>query len=413
MFDFLANIVDVVKGRDRADRLIKEWHSTHQEDYAQFVAGIEAMQHGDLTAAFEMYHMMHECMPPEAVEYYDIIVDIFSGNPRAYNRITQIKYANEICICAIKGIPLEISLGTGEVRLTENPSPKKLVVRSEDVIKRWNNLPLTTRAYYKEQFNKLLNRIPNASRQKYLEVMQNLAKLYYVTNLTYMPAFMANLMDKAVVENNPLLFAMYYFVVFDHGLQRMARLLTAVVEDEVPEMDGIVAFKQTIHMLVVESIHGGQETKESWTKYAETSTSDEEWKEIAYALRDAKTKVGRKHKVVVLDDMLVGDKDKIKQLIRQFLDEHPETSYMAYLLCAMRDAGCIRCERYMDFHRGVERLMDTTYGYSKAQQRFFDLREMKDYRNDWSRKGKTAAEIIYRWTDRFRRMENDKIIGSK
>ena len=52
MFDFLTNIVDLIRGKERADWVVSNWRDSHADEYAAFVAGIERMAEGDMTAGY-------------------------------------------------------------------------------------------------------------------------------------------------------------------------------------------------------------------------------------------------------------------------------------------------------------------------------------------------------------------------
>ena len=64
MINLFSSIVDIFKGKERADWVVQTWLRDHAEEYKNFVAGIDKMAEGDMTTAFEMYRMMKECMPP-------------------------------------------------------------------------------------------------------------------------------------------------------------------------------------------------------------------------------------------------------------------------------------------------------------------------------------------------------------
>ena len=110
-----------------------------------------------------------------------------------------------------------------------------------------------------------------------------------------------------------------------------------------------------------------------------------------------------------LDDILVGDKERIKQGVRSFLEENTEDISLAYLLKAMVKAGRIKASiRYMTFHRAIEQFSQRHYGHDIPQKRYG---EIKDITLTSPQRGNSyikAKRIIDRWTDYF---YQERVIG--
>lgn len=402
MFDFLDNIIDRIKGKERADWVVNTWKSNHSDEYDKFVANIEKMSEGDMSAAFEMYAMMKTCMPPEAEQYYNIMLRLFTGEANAMHDITKLQHANEIGECAINGKTLEINISSGEISITDSPRKGRLIVNASDVLKQWDELPLYNKAYCKDQYEHVKSTLPASMRNGALDVVLNLVKIHYVANLVFMPGMMANLYDKAINEESNLLFAMYYFVTFDHGLQHMARIFSSVVNNDVPGVDGITIFKSTIHNLTMTSLSNGWDSKESWKDVAENSDNDETWKEIMHAIRNSKPKHGRLPKTMTLDDILTG-KDKVKQkkLIREFLEEYSGQFGPAYLRWCLDHSFTIKAVPYMVFHRALEAYLNKQINFKKPQERYGLLKNQQDKTKRHVRIWNEVAEITQKWVPLF------------
>lgn len=404
MFNFLSDIADLFKGKERADWVVRTWMKDHTDEYETFVRGIEKMAEGDMTTAFEMYGMMKECMPPEAEQYYDILTRTLSGEAHAFHEMTKLEHANEIGECAINGRTLEINIGTGEVRLTEAPHKGMLIVNISDLMGHWEKLPLYSKAYCKEQYEKIRSSMPAAMRNGFSDAVVNMVKVHYVANLIFMPGMMANLYDKAVNENNGMLFAMYYFVTYDHGLQRIARIFSKVVTDDIPDIDGVTIFKSTIYRIAHTSISNGWDTKEEWKETAEKSVDDEAWKEIMLAIRNAKSKHGKPKKQASIDDILIAkDKSGLKTLMRQFIEEHDGLYCLAYLRLCLDKAGCIKDVPYMTFHRAIELFLGKEINGKKNRERYGLLRNEEHSRREHKRIWREVDLIVCKWAPRFRK----------
>jgi len=402
MTNFLSNIIDIAKGKERADWVVRTWLSDHADEYGQFVAGIEKMVEGDMSAAFEMYKVMASCMPPEASGYYDILLRLFTGEPNALHDMVKLEHADAIGECAINGKTLYINIGTGEITTTDNPQKGCLVVKASDIMTSWDKLPLQSKAYCKEQYEKIKTTVPSSMQEGLLDTVINLIKIHYVANLVFMPGMMANLYDKAINENNSMLFAMYYFVTFDHGLQRMAKTFSTVVSNETPGIEGVTIFKSTIHNIALTSLNNGWDSKETWTTVADDSNNDEAWKEIMHAVRHAKPRHGKPTKQQTIDVLLkCTNKKKAKALVKQFLDENDGLFGPAYLLWSLDAANCIEDVTYMAFHRTLELFLNKKIVSKKPQERYGLLKNQQKIPNRHKRIWNEIARIEAKWVPLF------------
>ena len=154
-------------------------------------------------------------------------------------------------------------------------------------------------------------------------------------------------------------------------------------------------------MLVHQSIEMGTESKAGWEDTAE-ACNPEIWKEVMFALRKVKGKRGNRKVMQSLDDILVGNKEQIKQGIRSFLEESAEDISLAYLLKSLVNADRIKAStRYMTFHRAIEQFSQRHYGHDIPQKRYG---EIKDIVLDLPQRGNSfikAKRTIDRWADYF------------
>ena len=154
-------------------------------------------------------------------------------------------------------------------------------------------------------------------------------------------------------------------------------------------------------MLVNESIELGTETKADWEDSVERC-NPEIWKEVMFALRKIKGKRGNKKVIQSLDDILVGDKERIKQGIRLFLEENTEDISLAYLLKSLVKSGKIKIStRYMTFHRAIEQFSQRHYGHDIPQKRYGEIKELTLNGPQMGNSYAKAKRIIDRWTDYF------------
>lgn len=90
-------------------------------------------------------------------------------------------------------------------------------------------------------------------------------------------------------------------------------------------------FRLCIRTFVGHSLTSRTDTKEGWQQLANETSSDDCWKEIMFTLRSCQSHGGQQKDCLSLDELLIGDKEKLKSLIKDYLNEHPGASRLAYL----------------------------------------------------------------------------------
>ena len=159
--------------------------------------------------------------------------------------------------------------------------------------------------------------------------------------------------------------------------------------------------KSCVTLLVNGSIEMGTETKADWENTAERCTS-EIWKEVMFALRKVKGRRGNRKVIQSLDDILLGDKERIKQGILLFLEENTEDISLAYLLKSLVKSGKIKAsKRYMTFHRAIEQFSQRHYGHDIPQKRYGEIKELILNSPQRGSSYTKAKRMIDQWTDYF------------
>ena len=407
---FIERIKDYFTRKDCADMAIRTWKSANEELYADFCKRMDAVGNGNLSVLMDIYRMMRECTPPEALMLYNWLSDLINGKnvQNITNQQWAGKYTDIIAQCITnKQLWIGVNVKTSTVKLLTSPKSELLIVRSETPIEIWHRLPQETRSYLIGQLDILMRNGKGyylLSKQERKMAYQSLVYVFRIIFLSYavfVGEIMANLYDYMMEKKKALAYCMYYFVVFDHGLSRMAKLLDHLLNREEVDNDDMLLIKSCITLLVHKSIEMGTESKSGWEETVE-SCNPEIWKEVMFALRKVKGRRGNKKVMQSLDDILVGDKERIKQGIRSFLEENTEDISLTYLLKSLVNAGRIKVStRYMTFHRAIEQFSQRHYGHDIPQKRYG---EIKDMVLDLPQKGNNfikAKRTIDRWTDYF------------
>ena len=262
-----------------------------------------------------------------------------------------------------------INVKTGAIELLTSPKSGLLMVHSGTPIEIWNRLPQETRSYLIEQLDVLMKNskgcylLSKLERKMVYQFLTYISQIVFLSHAVFIGGFMANLYD-------------YYFVVFDHGLSRMAKLLNRLLNSGEIDNGDMILIKSCVTMLVNGSIEMGTATKADWEDTVE-KCNPEIWKEVMFALRKVKGRRGNKKVIQSLDDILVGDKERIKQGICLFLEENTEDISLAYLLKSLVKAGRIKAStKYMAFHRAIEQFSQRHYGHDIPQKRYGEIKDM-------------------------------------
>lgn len=410
MINFIERIKSYSKRKDTADMAIRAWKSANEEAYANFCKRIDAVAKGNISVMMDMYLMMRDCVPPEALMMYNWLSDFVNGKDVSdiANQQWAGQYTETIARCITNmRLWIGINVKTGTVELLTSPKSGLLMVHSETPIEIWNRLPQELRSYLIGQLDMFMRNskgcylLSKLERKMVYQFLTYISQIVFLFHAVFIGGFMANLYDRVMEKKEDLAYCMYYFVVFDHGLSRMAKLLDRLLNSGEVDHGDMLLVKSCVALLVHKSIEMGTESKAGWEGTAEVC-NPEIWKEVMFALRKVKGRRGNKKVMQSLDDILVGDKERIKQGIRSFLEENTEDISLAYLLKALVKAGRMKASiRYMTFHRAIEQFSQQHYGHDIPQKRYG---EIKDMVLDLPQRGNSfvkAKRIIDRWTDHF------------
>ena len=410
MINFIERIKSYSKRKDAADMAIRAWKSAHEEVYADFCKRMDAVAKGNMSVLMDMYLMMRDCTPPEALIMYNWVSDFVNGKgvSGVENQQWAGQYTETIAQCITnKRLWIGINVKTGMVELFTSPKSGLLMVHSETPVEIWNRLSQELKSYLSEQLDKLMRNskgcylLSKLERKMVYQFLTYISQIIFLSYAVFIGGFMANLYDRVMEKKEDLAYCMYHFVVFDHGLSRMAKLLNHLLNSEEVDHGDILLIKSCVTLLVNRSIEMGAETKADWENTVERC-NPEIWKEVMFALRKIKGKRGNKKVIQSLDDILIGDKERIKLGILLFLEENTEDINLAYLLKSLVKSDKIKAStRYMTFHRAIEQFSQRHYGHDIPQKRYGEIKELTLNGSQMGNSYTKAKRIIDRWTDYF------------
>ncbi len=410
MINFIERIKSYSKRKDAADMAICAWKSADEEVYANFCKRIDAVAKGNTSVMMDIYLMMWDCVPPEALMMYNWLSDFANGKDVSdiANQQWAGQYTETIARCITnKCLWIGINVKTGMVDLLTSPKSELLMVHSETPIEIWNRLPQELRSYLIGQLDMFMRNskgcylLSKLERKMVYQFLTYISQIIFLSYAVFIGGFMANLYDRVMEKKEDLAYCMYHFVVFDHGLSRMAKLLNHLLNSEEVDHGDILLIKSCVTLLVNRSIEMGAETKADWENTVERC-NPEIWKEVMFALRKIKGKRGNKKVIQSLDDILIGDKERIKLGILLFLEENTEDINLAYLLKSLVKSDKIKAStRYMTFHRAIEQFSQRHYGHDIPQKRYGEIKELTLNGSQMGNSYTKAKRIIDRWTDYF------------
>lgn len=410
MFDFIERIKDFNLRKEHTDMLIRAWKTENKKVYSDFVRRIEAVKKGDMSIITEMMDVAKNCVPEEVRVFHNWLGDVLNGKVKMAD-ITQsiqglsIEHIHMIAKCLVyKEQWMAIDMKTGEVKVTSKKVNGYLMVRSGTPIEIWNRMSVDKRVYIVSQTEALMKNskgcwmFSNLERKMIYQAITFFARLIFLTYASATGHFLANLYDLVIERKDNLPYCMYYYVVFDQGLTKMAMLLNQFLLSENIDQGSMLMVKDCINALVLHSLDMGTETKASWEKTADECGADI-WKEVAFLLRSMKGRRGNKKQVMTIDDLIVGNKAEVKQCIMEFLETNTEDICLAYLLVVLVKTEHIKSSvKYMTFHRAIEQLTQRHYGYDVPQKRYGEMKEFNFKCSMQSASYKKAKKIIDRWT---------------
>ena len=133
MINFIERIKSYSKRKDTADMAIRAWKSANEEAYANFCKRIDAVAKGNISVMMDMYLMMRDCVPPEALMMYNWLSDFVNGKDVSdiANQQWAGQYTKTIARCITnKCLWIGINVKTGTVELFPSPKSGLLMVHS-------------------------------------------------------------------------------------------------------------------------------------------------------------------------------------------------------------------------------------------------------------------------------------------
>ena len=391
-----------------ANRVVREWKAKHKSDYDDFKRQVADIGNGDLSLMERTMGLLNDCMPQDARDFFAYIYkyiespDSVKNDQRAFSRYDQL--AAE---CIFNGTMIKMDFTTGQIESTNSTSSNCTIIRTDDFEESITSMPQSMKCILNDLINQMVAyRMDMHLTDKDRAAFQNLgllvSKTVYVYSLLFVPEYLERLYHRVAVDGDSLAYCIYYFVTFDHGLRQMADLFSRQMTNSHSTSFATAMLSMCIRAFVGHSLSNKSDTKEGWMQLANETNNDDCWKEIMLALRDSHTHGGQQKDSRTLDELLIGDTESLKSLIKDYLYENPGTSRLAYLLYALRQSEHIESCNYITFHRALQTFANKPLGGPDVpQKRYHELMADPKLLCSKGKKWQQARSIIDHWTTLF------------
>ena len=394
--------------RMAANKAVREWKSHHQQTYSEFKRQVAAIGSGDLSLIERVMGLLDDCMPQNARDFYTYIFHYIMDPDSVKNDQTAFSDYDQLAAeCIFHHAMIKVDSSTGEIEETKIPDSDCIIIRTDDLGESFESMPSSMKCV----LNDLINQIVASGIDTPLAVqdriaLQNLAllvtKTVYVYSLLFVPEYLEQLYKRIAVEGEPLAYCIYFFVTFDHGLRQIADVFSKQMVGGQSTSFTAEMFRMCLRMFIAHSLSNRTDTKEGWMQLANETGNDDCWKEIMFTLRSCQSHGGQQKDSRTLDELLIGDKGRLKALIKDYLSENPGTSRLAYLLYALRQSGHIESCNYITFHRALQAIANKPLGGPDVpQRRYHELIANPKLLDSKGKKWQQAKQIVEHWTVRL------------
>ena len=391
-----------------ANRTVREWKAKHKSEYESFKRQVAAISGGDLSLMERVMGLLDDCMPQDARNFYTYIFYYIMDPDSVKNDQTAFSDYDQLAAeCIFHHAMIKVDSSTGEIEETKTPDGDCIIIRTDDLGESFESMPSSMKCV----LNDLINQIVASGIDTPLTVqdriaLQNLAllvtKTVYVYSLLFVPEYLEQLYKHIVVEGEPLAYCIYFFVTFDHGLRQIADVFSKQMVGGQSTSFTAEMFRMCLRTFIAHSLTNRTDTKEGWQQLANETSSDDCWKEIMFTLRSCQSHGGQQKDSRTIDELLIGDKGRLKAHIKDYLSKNSGTSRLAYLLYALRQSNHIESCNYITFHRALQAITNKPLGGPDVpQRRYHELQADPKLLGSKGKKWQQAKAIIDRWTVLF------------
>lgn len=156
-------------------------------------------------------------------------------------------------------------------------------------------------------------------------------------------------------HNNPFLFSVFYWMIFDNGFVKAADLLSKTMMREKPSFGQKNFGEQIMRSLMLTSMDKATYTKGTWK-----AANNRVVKDVAIsALQESKGRRGRRQVCVLLEEMLIQPHaelltNEIEKILTEWMETNDTDSILAYIFAALTNGSLLNdTYNYRTFHTAI------------------------------------------------------------
>lgn len=208
-----------------------------------------------------------------------------------------------------------------------------------------------------------------------------------VIDMFFIAAYTLKYKDKvaaSLAESKPTqLWCMYYWLFFEDGANKLTTMLTKNYYPEKHSWWMRPMIKMAVRCMVKISVQSLMSSKASWNKTLKNEPDKDIQEEITSVLAVTKgTGQGKTIKDEDLENMLIGNKERLMSEIEYFVVNREANSHLGYVFYFLEEAQCIEKKKYKytTFHRAIIRQFPDAgiLGVDSAQELYGKLPPPKD-----------------------------------
>ena len=201
--------------------------------------------------------------------------------------------------------------------------------------------------------------------------------------LQYTPEFIYNLKEQRIETNDPQIFSMYYWLYFEGGARKIKTIYTKFLVPEGCESLKKFFYEVWIGLVVSTSIQYFMNSKKDWITENQVETDEDTKAVVKETLCQVEgVSRGKSDIDVDLEQMLIGETEKIIDTIACFVLNREHDSHLGYIFHFLIKAKCIEPNKYnyTTFHRAIIRKFPNAgiSGYDSAQELYGKIQTQKD-----------------------------------
>ena len=384
---------------------ISEWHMEHRDDYAAFLKDIENADNGNFDVYIKIFKMAVEFIPLPVIWELENVLS--KKNDKANNETTiQQRQVFEETYAEVASWEGYLRIGIEDGELDVNVVPEKdeddkthyyLLIKTGEEL--WNGLPLLLRMGIQMFLHK--------SAKELGEHFKRIITAFVLT-----AGDMYESMQERMKEDtdNSLLHCVLYYISMDGGLVRSAKHLSKLLHSARGISQMMMFVPLVIGKMTEVSVKHGHDKQSDWKEL--THNEDEEVsKEVKHALVDTKGLRGRRVINTTkfnIDDMLIGDKEKIKEQIGKFRKTYKCTTHLSFLLIILVRAECVdKFISYPHFHHAMEELEGKKYDMDRVSRMYnYMFYHKEDFEKSELPKWCNGRMIIRNWQKSFEKCKS-------